>query len=156
MKERIHRFDARLIHALRHLEVPLARTAIAVVYIWFGALKLSGYSPAEALVTTLFEKTMFIDIPFATFYVLFALYEIAIGVLFMLKGWERIAIFLLAAHLVMTAMPLLLLPHMTWQGFLIPTLEGQYIIKNVLILSLAVGIGAKLIALADRYNDAQA
>jgi uncharacterized membrane protein YkgB len=156
MKERIHRFDARLIRVLRRIEVPLARSAIAIVYIWFGALKVFGFSPAEGLVTTLFEKTMFIPIPFATFYILFALYEILIGLLFLFKGWERIGVFFLGAHLVMTTMPLLLLPSMTWQGFLVPTLEGQYIIKNVLILSVVVGIGAKLIALADRYNDAKA
>ena len=156
MKERIHRFDAQLIQLLQRIEVPLARAAIAIVYIWFGVLKLLGYSPAEELVTTLFEKTMFINIPFGTFYILFAFYEIAIGLLFLFKGWERIGIFLLAGHLVMTALPLLLLPSMTWQGFLVPTLAGQYIIKNILILSLAVGIGGKLIALADRYNDATA
>ena len=155
MREKIHRFDAELIRRLRQIEVPLARAAIATIYIWFGLLKLLGYSPAEGLVTSLFDKTMFLPIPFAMFYILFAVYEIAIGLLFLFKGWERIGIFLLAGHLVMTSMPLLLLPSMTWQGFLVPTLEGQYIIKNVLILSLAVGIGAKLIALADRYNDAR-
>src|SRR3989344_1629660 len=141
MREKIHHFDVRLIHILRRLEVPVARAAIFIVYVWFGLLKVLGFSPAEGMVTALFEKTMFVDIPFATFYVLFAVYEVAIGLLFLFKGWERVAILLLAAHLVMTTMPLVLLPSMTWQGFLIPTLEGQYIIKNILILSLAVGVG---------------
>ena len=37
-------------------------------------------------------------------------------------------------------MPLVFLPAFTWQSFLVPTLEGQYIIKNVLIMACGVVI----------------
>ena len=60
-----------------------------------------------------------------------------IGLLFLIKGAERLLVARLALHLRTTLMPLFLLPQMAWQGFLTPTLEGQYIIKNVLIIALA-------------------
>ena len=68
-----------------------------------------------------------------------------IGVLFLVRGLERLAIFFLALHLVTTALPLIFLPQIAWQSFLVPTLEGQYIIKNILIVALAVVVGSKLV-----------
>jgi uncharacterized membrane protein YkgB len=37
-------------------------------------------------------------------------------------------------------LPLLLLPTLTWQSLLIPTLAGQYIIKNIVIVALALSV----------------
>ncbi|MBI4250407.1 hypothetical protein HY622_02355 [Candidatus Uhrbacteria bacterium] len=144
MPKLIQRIDKRIINRLQRVETPLARTAIFVVYFWFGFLKLIGVSPAIPLVQALFEKTIPI-IPFAVFYTFFSVFEMIIGVLFLIRGFERAAIFLLSLHLIATALPLLFLPHITWQAFLIPTLEGQYIIKNILIAASAVVVGSKLI-----------
>ena len=66
-----------------------------------------------------------------------------IGVSFLVEGWERLAIVLLAPHMVATFLPLAVLPSVTWLGFLIPTLEGQYIIKNTVIIALAIGVAAQ-------------
>ena len=132
----------RLSSTLRQLELPLARLAIFVVYFWFGLLKLIGVSPAGEMVHALFDVTIHI-FPFATFYTLFALFEMLIGLLFLVKGMEKIALCLIAVHLVLTVLPLIILPAMTWQGLFQPTLEGQYIIKNILILSAAVTVGAR-------------
>ena len=138
------KLDRQIVNRLHKLEVPLARTAIFVVYFWFGLLKLLGVSPAGPLVQSLFEKT--IDfMPFAAFYSLFSVFEIAIGVLFIVRGMERLAIFLLGIHLITTALPLVFLPQIAWQSFLVPTLEGQYIIKNILIAAAAVVVGSKLV-----------
>lgn len=125
------------------LEVPLARVALFVVYFWFGLLKLVGVSPAGQLVQALFEKTIHF-MPFSIFYIIFSVFEMAIGVLFLIKGLERWALVLLSLHMITTVMPLVLLPHTTWQMFLVPTLEGQYIIKNILIISAAVVVGTKI------------
>ena len=46
--------------------------------------------------------------------------------------------------MIMTFMPLFMLPEVTWSAFLVPTLEGQYIIKNLVIISGAIGIAAHL------------
>ncbi len=143
MREQIEQFDARLIAWLRSLEGPLSRLAIFLVYFWFGALKLLDVSPAGSLVRSLFDQTIpFVS--FNSFYFSFAIFEMIIGILFVVQGMERVAIFLLGIHLFMTIMPLILLPSITWQAFLVPTLEGQYIIKNILIAALAVVIGARL------------
>jgi uncharacterized membrane protein YkgB len=122
---------------------PVARAAILVVYAWFGALKLFDASPANPLVRSLLEQTLpFIS--FERFIIFLGLYEIAIGVLFAIPRLERVALALVVPHLIMTTGPLVLLPAIAWKGFLTPTLEGQYIIKNVLIVATALGIAAQL------------
>ena len=145
MKEFVQKFDVFAIRRFQKFEVPLARIAIFVVYFWFGLLKLLGVSPAGPLVQNLFEKTLTWLIPFSIFYSFFALFEMMIGVIFLVRGLERIAIFFIVLHLFVIVLPLFLLPEITWKGFLIPTLEGQYIIKNLLIAAAAVVVGSKLV-----------
>jgi uncharacterized membrane protein YkgB len=136
--------DARgLAATLSRMNMPFARLAIFVVYFWFGVLKMIGVSPAGPLVTALWMKTIpFIPLP--TFMVLFSAYEMLIGVLFLIPKMERPAIGLLLLHISMTVMPLVLLRGIVWQNFMVPSLEGQYIIKNIVIVALALSIGANL------------
>ncbi len=116
-----------------------ARMALAIIYIWFGALKVIGESPANPLVANLLEHTLpFIS--FSTFIIWFGVLEVAIGVLFLIQKFDRITLPIFAAHMITTLLPLALLPSVAWNGFLIPTLEGQYMIKNVALIALAVGI----------------
>lgn len=135
--------DVRLIHFFRRVTVPLARLALFVVFFWFGALKVLGLSPASGLVQRLFEETVPI-VPFPTFLVAFGLLECLIGVLFVVRGAERVVIPLLFAHMVTTFGPLVLLPEETWSGLLVPTLEGQYIIKNLALIASGVAVAAHL------------
>lgn len=125
------------------LTIPLARFAIFVIYFWFGLLKVIGESPATPMVQTLFENTIakfatFVD--FGQFIILFGLFEMLIGIIFLIPRWENFAITLLTLHLITTAMPLLLVKEMVWTKPWIPTLEGQYIIKNIAIVALALSI----------------
>ena len=143
----VKKFDHNLIGRCKKIEAPLARLAIFIIYFWFGALKLLGLSPATPLVLALFEKTIGNLMSFGIFYTFFSIFEVAIGILFLIHGLERAAIYLLGLHLFTTILPLFLLPNLTWQSFLVPTLEGQYIIKNVLIVALAAGIAARLPAM---------
>jgi uncharacterized membrane protein YkgB len=136
-------FDLHLIHFFKRAFEPLARTGLFIVFFWFGILKVLGLSPASALVQALFEQTIpFMN--FATFLVAFGIFECLIGLLFLIKGAERFVIPLLALHMITTVGPLVFLPQETWTGFLVPTLEGQYIIKNIAIIAAAVGIAAHL------------
>lgn len=139
----IRNIDLFLLSFFRKFSVPVARLGLFIVFFWFGILKVIDMSPASPLVQGLFEKTIPF-MPFAVFIVLFGLFECLIGILFLVKGAERIVIPLLALHMVTTFMPLFLLPEATWMGFMAPTLEGQYIIKNVLIIAAAMGIAAHL------------
>lgn len=135
--------DGSIIHFFRKISLPMAHVAIFIVFFWFGILKVFGDSPANPIVAELLEKTL----PFITFeqfILLFGIYEMIIGITFLIPGLERVAIALLLPHMATTAMPLILLPAITWQAFLVPTLEGQYIIKNVVIIALALSLAAHL------------
>ena len=139
---------AGFLSSLHHLNVPFARFALFVVYFWFGALKIFGVSPAGPLVTAMWLKTVPF-IPLDKFMILFASFEMLIGILFLIPRLERLAITCLLLHVCTTVMPLILLPGIVWQMFLVPSMEGQYIIKNIVIVSLALSIGASLRARAE-------
>jgi uncharacterized membrane protein YkgB len=123
--------------------VPSARLGLFVVFFWFGVLKVIGMSPASELVESLFNESI-PWLSFTTFIVLFGLFECLIGILFLIPGCERIVIPLLFLHMTATFLPLFILPQLTWSGFMVPTLEGQYIIKNLTIIAAAIGIAAHL------------
>ncbi|MBP9748287.1 MAG: hypothetical protein KBD17_01535 [Candidatus Pacebacteria bacterium] len=125
------------------MSVPVARFGLFVVFFYFGILKVLGLSPASGLVQALFEQTISF-ISFDVFLILFGLFECLIGILFIMRGFERVVIPLLFLHMVTTFMPLFILPEATWSAFMVPTLEGQYIIKNLVIIAAAVGIAAHL------------
>jgi len=139
----LKKLDHLIINSLRKIWQPLARFSLFIVFFYFGVLKVINLSPANPLVEALFQKT----IPFLTFdffIKFFGLFEMLIGLTFLIPRLERVAIFLLIIHMITTFLPLLLLPQITWQKFLVPTLEGQYIIKNLVIIALALVIGAHL------------
>jgi uncharacterized membrane protein YkgB len=139
----VEKLDSFFIHTIRRVSIPFARFALFVVFFWFGILKILGTSPANPMVSDLLSVTM----PFITwdtFIIIFSIYEMIIGIMFIIPRYERLAIILLIPHIVMTSMPLFLLTSMTWQGFMTPTMEGQYIIKNLVIIALAMGIAAHL------------
>ena len=124
--------DQRVLAWVEKISFPLARFAMFVVFFWFGALKVFSTSPANPLVADLLLKT----IPFITFQqfiIFFGMYEMLIGLAFIIPRFERFAILLLIPHMVTTILPLFLLPNVAWQKFLVPTLEGQYMIKNLIL-----------------------
>ncbi len=137
------RIDIAVIHLFRRIFLPVARFGLFVVFFWFGALKVIGLSPASGLVQQLFLETIpFVS--FGAFLIGFGLFECLIGLLFLFKGFERLVIPLLFVHMATTFLPLFYLTQETWSGFLVPTLEGQYIIKNLVIIALAIGVAARL------------
>jgi len=140
---KVRAIDITLIHFFRRVSIPVARFSLFVVFFWFGLLKVIGLSPAEGVVQRLFETSIHF-VSFNSFYLGFGLFECLIGILFLIKGAERIVIPLLFVHMITTFGPLVLLPAETWQRFLVPTLEGQYIIKNLVIIATGIGIAAHL------------
>lgn len=136
-------FDERAINFSRKWAMPFSRFAIFVVYFYFGLLKVFELSPASPLVLALLDRTMPFMNPDA-FLIAFGLVEMVIGIIFLIPHLERLAVFTLALHLITTTMPLFLLPVFVWSSTLVPTLEGQYIIKNVLLIALALVILSRL------------
>lgn len=133
----IHRIDKKVLQFIHQISVPFAKFALFIIFFWFGILKVIGLSPAGQMVHDLFNQTISF-MPFDLFYLLFGLFECIIGILFLFPGASRFALILLSLHLITTFMPLILLPSATWSQPLVPTLEGQYIIKNLVIIATAM------------------
>lgn len=137
----ITKIDLRLIAFFQRTFVPVARFSIFLIFFWFGLIKLLGLSAASPLAMALTEKTVggqYFDVLFYTLAVL----ECVIGILFLFPKTTRIVIPLLLFHMLIVCSPLLLVPEYTWQQFGVPTLEGQYIIKNAVVIAVAIGIAA--------------
>ena len=139
IKSNLEIFDEKVINFSRKWGMPFSRFAIFVIYFWFGALKVFELSPASPLVSALLAQTMPFISPDA-FLIAFGLLEMVIGIAFLIPHLERLAVFALVLHLITTIMPLFLLPQIAWSGIMVPTLEGQYMIKNILLVALALGI----------------
>ncbi len=137
------RLDRRITRWMARYSLVILRIGLGVVFIWFGALKLvPGLSSAEELV----RNTIFFLDP-DIFLPILAIWEVLIGVGFLVglftNKLQRLTILLLFMQMFGTALPLVLLPEVSWKTFpLVPTLEGQYIIKNLVIISSALVLGA--------------
>lgn len=154
-KEKIESIDLKLISFLRGIVEPSTRIALFIVFFWFGIIKLLGASPASPLAESLAAKTIGIQY-FDFLFMLLAVIECSIGILFLFKKATRLVIPLLFAHMAVVCAPLILLPEVVWDGFLVPTLEGQYIIKNVVVVAAAIGIAALMTPIKSRKaNDLQ-
>jgi len=118
--------------------LPVLRVGLGIVFLWFGALKLfPGLSPAEELVR---NTTYFMDPD--VFLPVLAVWEMLIGLGFLTGRYMRLTILLLFAQMGGTILPLFVLPEVVWTSFPFGlTLEGQYIIKNMVIIGSALVLG---------------
>jgi uncharacterized membrane protein YkgB len=137
--QRIDAADRRITDWMARAGIPILRVALGIIFIWFGALKLvPGLSPAEELVLATVPI-----MPGHTFMIILAFWEIAIGVGFLTGRALRLTILLLFLQMPGTLAPIVLLPEAVFTVF--PhglTLEGQYIVKNLVLISAALVIGA--------------
>lgn len=133
--------DLRLIAFFKRTFQPIARVSVFLIFFWFGFIKLLGISPASPLAEALTEKTVGLQY-FDTLFTAIALLECLVGILFLFPKATRIVIPLLLFHMAIVCSPLVLVPEFTWQQFFVPTLEGQYIIKNAVVIAVAIGIAA--------------
>lgn len=137
--------DLRIVQIMRGFYPTAIRLSFAVIFVWFGALKPLGMSAAEPLVLST-VAWMPLLAPHAWLSVI-GFWEIAIGLLFITRRTTRIAILLLFLQMGGTFLPLFILPDVTFQegGIpFLPTMEGQYIIKNLMILSAALVLGSSV------------
>lgn len=142
MKLDLKEIDKSIASFMERWGVIALRISLGIIFIWFGILKTIGMSPAEPLVKATVGWLPF----FSTdgWVVVIGWWEFIIGVSFLFQKTIRIAIALLAMQMVGTFMPLVVLTEITFQAGHIPyapTMEGQYIIKNLLIISAALVIG---------------
>lgn len=116
-----------------------SRLSIFLAYFWFGIIKVTGQSPASPLVIDLQKATLpFLDSN--SFVIFLGLTEVIIGLLYLYKPLTKITFVLSIAHMATTFLPLIFLPNIAWTGFLLPTLEAQYILKNFILVALMVQV----------------
>lgn len=130
--------DRFITRNMARLGIPFSRIGIGVVFVWFGALKFfPGLSPAEDLVRNtiyFFNPDIFIPV--------LGVWEVLIGLGMVTGKFMRLTILLLFLQMPGTASPLVLLPDAVWTRFpFVLTLEGQYIVKNLVIIGAALVIG---------------
>ncbi len=134
--------DKRIIEWLERNFLPIARGAIFITYFYFGMIKLLGHSPISPLASELTTQTVGIQY-FSIAFTLLAIYECLIGVFFLFPKLNRLVIPMLLGHMLIVCSPLVLLPELTWAKPFVPTLEGQYILKNFIVIALAMGIASQ-------------
>jgi len=124
--------------------VLLLRLSLGTVFLWFGALKLfPDLSPAESLATrTISALTGGAVVPAVSLPALAAV-ECVIGLGLLAGRGLRAVLLLLFLQMLGTLAPLLLYPaecfaRVPWA----PTLEGQYIVKNLVLVSAGIVVGA--------------
>jgi len=134
--------DRRIAGVMARVGVPALRLSLAIIFVWFGLLKPLGLSPAGPLVEATVSWMPFLT-P-AQWVGVIGWWEVLIGVTFLFTPTLRIAIALLALQMTGTFLPLVMLPDVTFQAGrypFVPTIEGQYIVKNLLIISSALVVG---------------
>lgn len=137
VREAAEAYDRRIATLMDQFGVPMLRVAIGIVFVWFGGLKLIGVSPAADLVAA----TVYV-VPADLFVPILGAWEVAIGLCLLYRRLIRVGIFLLFLQMPGTFLPVVLLPDVVFTT--IPyglTVEGQYIIKNLVIISAALVIG---------------
>ena len=140
----LDRLDDHVAQFMSRHGVRLLRWAVGLVFIWFGALKLvPGLSPAEDLVRA--------TVPFGAewFVPVLAVWEVLIGALLLFRPAVRGALLLLALQMPGTFLPFVVLPEVCFSRFPFAspldvfalTMEGQYIVKNVVLVAAGLVVG---------------
>ena len=139
--QRFEWMDQRIAAWMERHGSRILRITLGVVFIWFGALKMvPGMSPAEDLV-----RATVPFIPGQIFLPFLGIWEIAIGLGFLTGRALRITILLLFLQMPGTISPMFLLPEQVFTSFPFGlTMEGQYIVKNLVLIAAALVIGSSL------------
>ena len=119
----------------------LVRIPLFIIFFWFGFLKIINLSPAQNLVLDTVYWMPFLSAE--TWVIVIGYWEGLIAIFFIFKRTTFIAMLFLLLQMSGTFLPLIILPEVTFQKSnpLLPTLEGQYIIKNIIIITAALIIG---------------
>lgn len=142
----LEHLDTKIAGWMQQYGVRILRIALGIIFIWFGALKPLGLSPAEDLVR---NTIYFVDEDF--FLIVLGVWEVLIGVGLLFRPFLRIAIALLFLQMPGTMLPLVLLPDVCFTAFPYGlTMEGQYIIKNLVLIAAALVVGGTV---RDRSSD---
>jgi len=136
--------ENKLHGVLVHHSIALLRVAVGAVFLGFGVLKFfPGVSPAEDLVVWTTDILSFGLVPGGVAIVAVAILECFIGVCLLAQRWMRLAVWLLAIQLIGILAPLVLLTSRLFSGPSdAPTLAGQYVLKDFVLVAAGMVIAA--------------
>ena len=142
--ELYHRADAAITRWMARYGVTLLRISLGVVFFWFGLLKFfPGLSPATELATRTIDVLTFGKVPQGVAINVLAAWETLIGLGLILGIAMRATLLLLFVQMLGTITPIFFFPELVFTRVpYAPTLEGQYIIKNLVLISAGIVIGA--------------
>ncbi len=144
LDERLATLDRRITHWMARHGIKLLRLSVGVVFLWFGALKFfPGLSPADDLALATIDELTFGVLNGDTARLLLALLETAIGLGLITGRFLRLTLLALFGQMLGTITPMFLFPELTFERFpFVLTLEGQYIVKNMVLVAAGLAIGA--------------
>jgi len=139
-----HKTDIAVTHWMADHGIKFLRISIGLIFLWFGLLKFfSGASPAEELAIRTIDALTFGMLSEKVIIISLALLETLIGIGLVFNILLRETLFLLYFQMIGTFTPLFLFPEEAFTAFPYAlTIEGQYIIKNIVIVSAGITIGA--------------
>jgi uncharacterized membrane protein YkgB len=135
----------RIVHgALVRHSITALRVTVGAVFLGFGFLKFfPGVSPAQDLAVRTIHALTFGLVPWRVGIVAIATLECFIGICLLANRWMRVAVWVLAGELVGVLAPLVLLTGRLFSGpYDAPTLEGQYVLKDVILVAAGMAIAA--------------
>ena len=126
--------------------IPILRISLGGVFLLFGALKFfPDVSPIEDLASRTVGVLTFGLVPAGVSMILLAALECAIGIGLITGLYPRLTLVLLGSQMIGATSPLVIFPGEIFDGpFHAPTLVGQYIIKDVVLISAGLVLGATL------------
>jgi uncharacterized membrane protein YphA (DoxX/SURF4 family) len=141
---RLDYLDIRVTTWMARYSISLLRIGLGLVFFWFGALKfIPSLSPAQDLATHTMSVLTFGLVQPTLSLPLLALWECLIGLGLITGRLTRFTLLLLWAQMLGTVTPLFLFPAEAFTRVpFAPTLEGQYIIKNIVLICAGLVIGA--------------
>lgn len=119
---------------MRPIHVLLLRGSLATIFVWFGLLKVCALCPLGEFVS----RTIFF-LPKTTGLCVLGWWEVAIGLCFVYRPLVKFGVGMMLVHMCGTMLPLLIQPEACFTQFPLGlTLEGQYIVKNLALVSAAL------------------
>jgi uncharacterized membrane protein YphA (DoxX/SURF4 family) len=142
--QKFDRLDYHITNWMARYGIISLRISLGLIFFWFGFLKFfPGLSPAQSIATATISRLTFDLIPPHVSLWILALWESVIGLGLIIGKGLRIILFLLFVQMLGTITPVFLFPGEVFSHIpYAPTLEGQYIIKNLILISSALVIGS--------------
>lgn len=141
---RLRHLDLKIIRFLGRRSVPLLRVSLGLVFVWFGALKVAGVTPVADLVASV---VYWVDPGW--FVPVLGGFEILVGLGLISSRMMRLVLLLFALQMIGTFLVLIVRPDIAFQGGnpLLLTVEGEFVVKNLVLLSAGLVVGAGVRAL---------